>query len=298
MDDLEEVWGPRGRATLDPTSVRPIVTAPVAPAGTSPLTGESPLPPGPPRPTASLVLNGPGPDGAILPASTSGARLPHLVWIAAGGVAVVVAVLVLALAARSSDRPAPVATNAGATATTIVSAAADLLGRGGSTTTEPAASTRAPATSTAAPSTAPQPTAPPATAPPATAPSRFPAVTPPPSGSAETPPLAHAERAAQQFIDVLARRDCDGLWAMLSRETQAFLESSTEPGARNGRDELCDGLREEETIPPMRVHGPAEARGDRAVVPLESEGEVENLTFVAEDGRWLIDLFGEFAEES
>lgn len=51
-------------------------------------------------------------------------------------------------------------------------------------------------------------------------------------------------------------------------------------------------------MPTMRVHGPAEARGDRAVVPLESEGEVEPLMFVAEDGRWVIDLFGDFAEAS
>lgn len=227
----------------------------------------------------------------IVPAATSTAPRPHLVAAVAGAVAVVVVLVALVAATRPSERPATIAT-ASSPATTIVSAAADLLGRSKATTPAEATTTSIEAPS----STAPPAPAAPSTTPPATA-STVPSRTAPAS-TAGLPPLAQAEDAARQFIDILHRRDCDGLWSMLSRGTQAFLTGSTEPGEPSGRDALCDGLRTEETIPPMRVHGPAEWRGAGAAVPLESEGEVEELDFVGEDGRWVIDLVGDFNAES
>lgn len=258
MDDLEEIWGPRGRATVDPGSVRPAAS----------------LPP-PPRSQPAFAAAGPG---EVVPAGAPTARPPHLPAIVAGTVAAVLVLVAVVVAARPSERPAPPVT-AAATATTIVSAAADLLGR-----SQTKATTDATTTSVETPAT----TATPTTAVTRTA----------PASTAGLPPLAQAEDAAQQFIVILHRRDCDALWSTLSRGTQAFLTGSAEPGEPSGRDALCDGLRSGEAIPPMRVHGPAEWRGAGAVVALESEGEVEELAFVAEDGRWLIDLFGDFDEES
>lgn len=264
MDDLEEVWGPRGRATVDPGSVRPVA------------------------PTAQIVP-------AAFP--SPGSRPQPVVWIGAGAAALVAAVLVIALLARSSSEPPAPVVATGSTATTIVSAAADLLGRSRTTASTDATATTAvsdPAVVTAPPSSAVEPPAPTV---PRVAPTP-PRTTTAPVSSADRPPLALAEETARHFIDVVSRRDCDGLWNLLSRGTQSFLTGSAEPGEPSGREALCDGLRSEETIPPMRVHGPAVAQGDRAAVPLESEGEVEDLHFVAEDGRWVIDLFGDFAEES
>lgn len=304
MDDLEEVWGPRGRATVDPGSIRPVAPARPA-AGEPPVTSAPPLVPPVPRVPAVPAVppvagSASAPVGEIVPVSTtsSGSRPQPLVWIAAGAAALVAAVLVLALVARSATEPPAPVVATGSTATTIVSAAADLLGRS-RTTAVPTDAT----TSTAAPdSTVVSAPAAPSTVPPAsTVPTVTPA-TPAPTtaapSSAGLPPLALAEDTARRFIDVVSRRDCDGLWNLLSRGTQSFLTGSAEPGEPSGRDALCEGLRSEETIPPMRVHGPAVAQGDRAAVPLESEGAVEDLHFVAEDGRWVIDLFGDFAEES
>jgi hypothetical protein len=288
VDDLEEIWGPRGRATVDPGSVRAVPRPdPAGAAVPAPLSPAPPLlPPAPWSPAAPIDA------GEFVPAGASTSQPRPVAAIAAGAVALVVVVVAVVLASRPSDRPAPIVAGGGSTATTIVSAAADLLGR--STTTVPSEVTTTSvgllsSTTPAAPTTV---VAIPTTAAAAT-PSR-----PAPASTAGLPPLAQAEDAARQFIDILHRRDCDGLWSMLSRGTQAFLTGSAEPGEASGRDALCDGLRTEETIPPMRVHGPAEWRGAGAAVPLESEGEVEELAFVAEDGRWVIDLFGDFNEES
>lgn len=297
MDDLEEIWGPRGRATVDPGSVRaagpPAGEVPAAvgdiPAARAPLAPPA-APPLPPPPRSQLGVA--AIPGEIVPAGVSTARPPHLVAIVVGTVAVVVAIVALALATRPSERPAPRVT-AGSTATTIVSAAADLLGRNKVTTPTEATTTSGETTASTAP---PAPATTPTTATPTPAPAAPSRTTP--ASAADLPPLVLAEDAARQFIDILHRRDCDGLWSMLSRGTQAFLTGSTEPGEPSGRDALCDGLRSEESIPPMQVHGPAEWRGAGAVVPLESEGDVEDLAFVAEDGRWVIDLFGDLGEES
>ena len=302
MDDLEEVWGPRGRATVDPGSIRPVAPARAAPDEPPVTSAPPPVPPVVPRvPSVPPVVgSASAPIGEIVPVSTtsSGSRPQPLVWIGAGAAALVAAVLVIALVARSaSESPAPVVAT-GSPATTIGSAAADLLGRS-RTTTGPAdatATTAAPDSTVVSAPTAPS-VAPPASTVPQVTPAP-PAPTTTPASSADRPPLALAEEAARRFIDVVSRRDCDGLWNLLSRGTQSFLTGSDEPGEPSGRDALCEGLRSEETIPPMRVHGPAVAQGDRAAVPLESEGEFEDLHFVAEDGRWVIDLFGDFAEES
>lgn len=297
MDDLEEVWGPRGRATVDPGSIRPVAPAPPSAPMPPAASGRS-VAPGLPSVVGSIAA----PIGEIVPAATTspGSRPQPVAWIGAGATALVAAVLVIAMVARSSEPPAPVVAT-GSTATTIVSAAADLLGRS-RTATASTDGTGATAT-TAAPDSAVV-TAPPSSSVPPPPPTvggvtpTSPRPTTAPVSSADRPPLALAEETARHFIEVVSRRDCDGLWNLLSRGTQSFLTGSAEPGEPSGREALCEGLRSEETIPPMRVHGPAVAQGDRAAVPLESEGEVEELHFVAEDGRWVIDLFGDFAEES
>lgn len=276
MDDLEEVWGPRGRATLDPGSIRPVVPSPLVARPAA-------------MPPPALAATDPASIGEITATSSTPAepRPQPILWVGAGVFALIAAVVVVALVARSgSEPPAPVVAT-GSTATTIVSAAADLLGR---STTRPPAEATAPAGDAASTPAAPASTTPVSTAPP----------TPAGAGPASVtgvPPLVEAENAARHFIEVLVRRDCDGLWALLSRGTQAFLVGSAEPGEPSGRDARCEGLRSEE-IPAMRVHGPAVAEGNRAAVPLESEGAVEDLHFVAEDGRWAIDLFGDFGDES
>lgn len=104
---------------------------------------------------------------------------------------------------------------------------------------------------------------------------------------------------AQRFIDVIHQRDCEALWSLLGRTTQAFLLSRDGSEGADGRTLLCDGLRSEPELPPIAVRGPAVARADgAAVVSLEWQGELEDLVLVAEEGRWVIDLFGETAESS
>ena len=191
MDDLEAVWGPNGRATTDPASVRPV--------------------PSQPAPTPSIEPNrSPERFERAVPAATSvqsigrGRRDGVLAGVAAGSVGLVV-VGALLLGGGSGKPPVAAAPARLTTATTIVSAAADLLGRGTTTTLPPAPSTTAWLVTTTAPPTT---------------------TTVPPPLPARS--VAGAERAAQAFADAMNRRDCEGLVALFSASTRDLLGDTDE----------------------------------------------------------------------
>jgi hypothetical protein len=103
--------------------------------------------------------------------------------------------------------------------------------------------------------------------------------------------LAGADRAAEQMIAALQRRDCDGVMALLSARTLTFLSQSTKDG-KTGREDLCRGL-DREPVPPMTISRRAyPGPNGSAIVELTSDGDTEEIVLVHEGGRWKIDLLG------
>ncbi|HVM10579.1 MAG TPA: hypothetical protein VM345_19120 [Acidimicrobiales bacterium] len=117
-----------------------------------------------------------------------------------------------------------------------------------------------------------------------------------PTLSPDDPRLRGAEKAAQDFVDAMSRRDCDAFWNALSTRTREFFEEFSEgdEGGASMKDEMCASLRSEQ-LPKITVRPPARPHGkDGALVEMEADGEVEQLPMLLEDGRWTVDLVGSF----
>ena len=98
--------------------------------------------------------------------------------------------------------------------------------------------------------------------------------------------MIDAQRAAERFIGAMQGRDCAGLWSLLSAGTRRVLEEA----GGDGRAQLCEAMATE-AIPPMSVRGPARPDGSGgAEILIESDGDVETLALVVEEGRWVVDL--------
>lgn len=273
MDDLKAVWGPDGLATTDPQSIRTSDPGPFVERetnGDAPSSGASRAP----------ISDVGGYAVGNLHRSSPARRQRRLSLAATvGAAAALMIVLVASASVFGTRRPSGVGAGGGAaeaasdrwaTATTIVSAAANLLpggedGPGGGSEGSAGSSTTV------------------TTEPPASAAA---------SAARRSTDLAGAEHRARQFVEAIERRDCDGLWSHLSSRTRTLLSASNEPGDPSGRELLCQGLDTEE-VPAMFVRGPARTWGNGgAIVTLESEGEVEDLYLVFEDGAWFVDLLG------
>lgn len=118
-----------------------------------------------------------------------------------------------------------------------------------------------------------------------------------PTLSPDDPRLRGAEEAAQQFVDAMMRRDCEGVWSLLSTRTIEFFEEmGGEEEGESSKDSFCSSLQEED-IPVIRIVPPARPYGkDGALVTLEADGEpeTEDLPMLLEGDRWTADLVADF----